>query len=186
MKIAKNNSGLSLFELTLIIIVLSVVAALALPKFMATNNHSHDANAQRAFTAFTAAINLYHSCWLSAGQQTAITNLACFGDGNLDSNNIGFPLGIDVNTNASMQPQNCRQLWQHLMTNSFVLQPLAEYNPDAQSRVDITYGLAGSNAHAAKTYCFYQYVADMRLGSNNWQLHYYPGSGKTLVSSAIL
>ena len=186
MKIAKNNSGLSLFELTLIIIVLSVVAALALPKFMATNNHSHDASAQRAFTAFTAAINLYHSCWLSADQQTATANLACFGDGNLDSNNTGFPLGIDVNTNAPMQPQHCLQLWQNLTTNSFVLQAFDHYDPAIQSNVDITYGLAGSDAHAATTHCIYQYVADRRMGSNNWLLHYYPVSGKIQVSSSRL
>ncbi|MGL5466805.1 MAG: pilus assembly protein PilD, partial [Shewanella sp.] len=53
--------------------------------------------------------------------------------------------------------------------------------------VDIVYWFSGGTITDPDTYCYFNYVSDdRRLGSENWELKYYPLDGRTVVGRSTL
>lgn len=189
-RIMKSNHGFTLIELVVVIIILGVLAVVAAPRFINLSQDAHESVAKAAFGAFSSAVGLYHQCWQVEGSNRNEFNLPCYGDGSIDSTNTGYPLGQDTlaggNNGTQLNGEYCRELWQGLLDNNeFVL----NYHHDAAfgGDTDIVYWYAGGAVSSPNTYCYFNYIADdQRKGQENWQLRYYPGEGKTVVTRATL
>lgn len=185
-----KNSGFTLIELVIVIIVLGVLSATALPKFLNVGQDAHEATAKSSFAAFDSAVKLYHSCWLVNGDSGAVQDLACFGDGDIDSSTTGYPLAEKDRSailGTRLVGSYCEDMWFGLLShNDFKLQShnnSGGYNNDTS----IVYWYAGSLLSNPNTYCYYNYIADDRTkGAVNWQLHYYPATGETKISRGAL
>jgi len=107
------NKGFTLIELVIVIVLLGILAATALPKFASLTDDAYDASLQGMAGAFGSAVNIAHAQWLADGNTGAA-------DITLQSSVIGmtasgWPAGGSGDTTLS--GSNCVELWTGLLQN---------------------------------------------------------------------
>ncbi|MDD0842150.1 type II secretion system protein [Pseudomonas sp. Gutcm_11s] len=110
----KNSKGFTLIELVVVIVILGILAAVALPRFMNATKDAHRAAVEGAGGALASAVVLVRSQWevnRSKGVANPNTNVVGFGDGTVDVNASGWPLG----TGGTL---DCVGLWGALLQGS--------------------------------------------------------------------
>ena len=144
----KNSKGFTLIELVVVIVILGILAAVALPRFMNATKDAHRAAVEGAGGALASAVVLVRSQWevnRSKGVATPNTNVAGFGDGTVDVNANGWPLG-------TADTLNCLQLWGALLQGSAPTVDTA-----AATGIDYVATSTGTN-------CIYTYQLDGGTG----------------------
>jgi MSHA pilin protein MshA len=68
-----NQKGFTLIELVVVIVILGILSAVAVPKFMGMQDESHLAKTKSARGAFKTAISLAHAKSLASGNGTGAT-----------------------------------------------------------------------------------------------------------------
>jgi hypothetical protein len=88
----------------------------------------------------------------------------------------------------ALTAENCGELWQSLLDNQdFVLTTHTDWETQQAPNIDIVYWYSGGAISDPNTYCYFNYVSDdRRLGSENWELKYYPLDGRTVVGRSSL
>ncbi|MCW8921979.1 MAG: type II secretion system GspH family protein, partial [Sedimenticola sp.] len=102
-------------ELVVVILILSVLAATALPRFMDVQQDAHVAAVKGAGGGFGSAVSLAHAQWVANGSTAAVNNLPNFGSNNVNMNASGWPVST-TNGNANTAT-GCVELWNGIMQN---------------------------------------------------------------------
>lgn len=125
-KMQKDLKGFTLIELIIVIVLLGILSAVALPRFLDLSSDAHNAAVQHAATEFLNGIQLMHSQRL-VSQTTSVYGAGAFNDLYFDglSNPYSYPNGYFVKPGVigyfTNSPAACVGLWNTVLDASTVI-----------------------------------------------------------------
>lgn len=133
----KRVQGFTLIELVVVIVILGILAASALPKFIDLTDDAHAAVVSGTGGAFKSAISLAHTKWLAGGYNGPVDNLDLYGTGTnlMDMNSAGWPAQSWFPFEANPQLNNsadCISVWRAVLENN---SPTVSTNTSADFQV---------------------------------------------------
>jgi MSHA pilin protein MshB len=124
----KKQSGFTLIELVVVVVILGFLAVTAIPKFIDLTEQAKQANIEGMAGGFATAVSLTRAQWEAEGrpQNTSNENSVNY-DGSVlflttpATNNAnlrpGYPMGTATGglTNGSMNDTRCTQVWENIL-----------------------------------------------------------------------
>lgn len=114
----RPQTAFTIVELVAVVLVLAVLAAAALPRFLDSRQAAHEASVRAVGEAFREAVHLVHARWRLDGGVPGAENLSGFGLGNVDVNGSGWPTdtgGRDFIPPGELGREQCRRLLEALL-----------------------------------------------------------------------
>ncbi|WP_025820050.1 type II secretion system protein [Shewanella marina] len=159
--ISRNqNSGFTLIELVVVVIILGILAVVALPKFINLGDDADRAVVKGTAGTFKEAANLAHAAWVAKGASGTMEDAEIYGkgyDNSIDINDYGWPAqhynagGIEEHVYLDNQ-SDCYDLFQQIMQ-----QPGPTISKEPNSNSDF-YVLNKGWVHATNGSCTYVYT----------------------------
>lgn len=170
----KNNQGFTLIELIVVIVILGILAVTAAPKFLNLQDDAHKARGDAVFSAFTAAVNMYHGAWVLQGEPSQDSRVGViFSDETIYPSNEGFLLGTTYQ--GRITGAGCGELLTSLLTTDLTTEPYLNGGM-FPTNVDMKYWYNSSNE------CLYYYTSNMDDNTNKgYTMRYSVVPGETIV-----
>lgn len=107
------QKGFTIIELVVVILLLGILTATALPRFLDISEEAHDAVVDGLQGGLRTGLALYKANWFALSQPT--TAIADWG--NLIPNSLGFPVGIAGGTSDSVLDRNaeCKSIYDQII-----------------------------------------------------------------------
>ena len=168
--------GFTLIELVIVIIVLGVLSATALPRFLNLADDADIAVVEGTGGALQSAVNLAHSKWVIMGSSTDLdlnNDVQLYGSGSeglIDFNSAGLPAQSFVGSDKIITTDNrddCISLWNTVLnTGGNKIDKATGYNDD----FTVVYGYFNDPAEPDGV-CLYKRTSNLdlyiRYDSNN-------------------
>lgn len=151
----KSQAGFTLVELVVVILILGILSATALPRFMDINDQAHQAGVSGAAGGLGAGVALARAQWIANQEAPGEDTVANFGAGdvavstsNAGASQTGWPTGTTGADNIASDAQ-CAGLWEGIMQNppTILAAPTttADYTATATSAVICTFSYNRDN-----------------------------------------
>ena len=123
---SRTANGFTLIELTITIIILAVMTAIALPKFLNFREDAEISRVKAIAAGYQQAVSFVQIRYQILGKSEYMVDIPGYGSGELDVNPSGFPIGINKGNNQGVMtnphnigkgPQGCVSLWEELLAD---------------------------------------------------------------------
>jgi len=120
----KSHAAFTLIELVIVIALLGILAAAAIPRMMTSYDSAHESAVTATGGALASAVILVRSQWISNGAPGAVDALAGYGLENIATSTEGWPTDSGQNAQSSHatlvanDPERCVRLWRALLVDN--------------------------------------------------------------------
>lgn len=102
-------------ELVLVIVLIGIMSAIALPRFLDLREEAHQSSVDATAASFETALILAQTA-CTYNDFEGLDNLPIFGAGNVDFNPNCFPSSTNGNNSLTVNGNRCMQVWDGLMS----------------------------------------------------------------------
>lgn len=174
----QSNSGFTLIELIIVIVILGILAVTAAPRFLNLTSDAHLAVFRGSFGTFKSGMELAHNKWLVSGSPTGAAAIDLYD--NVDFNTFGYPVGTD-DANQVDSTDDCVAVFNAVVESDLVLAVPTGDGPGIKNlpaNVDVA---VTNNSNT----CYYTFVSESKaVGYNARQFRYLYTTGEVVEFAA--
>ncbi|MGB3620433.1 MAG: prepilin-type N-terminal cleavage/methylation domain-containing protein [Ketobacter sp.] len=114
------SRGFTLIELVVVIALIAILAAVALPRMLDTYDNAHEAAVFGVGGAMASAMILVRSQWVANGGSLAVDGVDGFGNDDIATSSDGWPTDAGMAAGSSHSavldsPERCVRLWRGVL-----------------------------------------------------------------------
>lgn len=169
-----QQSGFTLIELIIVIVILGILAVTAQPKFLSFSSDAHLSVFKSSYGSFHSAMDLSHKKWLASGSPSGAEaeDLINY----IDFNSFGYPAGIDGGTQVASE-QDCLDVFSSVMDTDLVAAiPVGDGAGIKNLAANVDVAVTNNS-----NICYYTFVSESKqVGYNARQFRYLYTTGEVV------